>query len=62
MLDVDMQGKISRGRRNRRRKDACKRDMTDARLEEHTTTNWAALANRIVCYNGDPDNGTSQRR
>ena len=28
--------------------------MRDARLKEHKTTNWAALANRIVCYNGDP--------
>ena len=44
MLDVNMPGKIIRGRRNIRWKDiyACKRDMTDVWLKEgYNATNRA---------------------
>ena len=39
MLDVDIPRKRKRGRPNLRRKDACKRDMTEAGLKEDNATN-----------------------
>ena len=53
MLDVDIRRKIRGGRPNLRWKDACKRDMTDVGLKEHTTTNRAASRNTIISYTGD---------
>ena len=41
MLDVDIPGKRSRGRPNLRWKHACKRDMTDAGLNQDNATNRA---------------------
>ena len=36
-------------------KDACNRDMTEARLkEDRKTTNRAAWRNKIISYTGDP--------
>ena len=40
MLDVNIPGKMKRGR-NLRWKDACKRDKTEAGLKEENTTNRA---------------------
>ena len=42
MLDVDIPRKRRRGRTNLRRKDACKRELTRAGLNEDNTTNRAA--------------------
>ena len=39
MLDVDIPGKISRGRPNLRWKDVCERNMTEAGLKEDNATN-----------------------
>ena len=41
MLDVDMPGKRKRCRPHLRWKDACKRDITKARLKEENATNRA---------------------
>ena len=54
MLDVDIPEKKIRMRPNLRRKDACKRDMTEAGLKEDNTTNRAAWRNKIISYTGDP--------
>ena len=53
MLDVDIPGKIRRGRPNLRWKDACKRDMTELGMKEDNTTNRAAWRNKIISYTGD---------
>ena len=54
MLDVDIPGKISRGRPYLRWKDACKRDMTQAGLKEDNTTNRAEWRKNLISYTGDP--------
>ena len=54
MLDVEIPGKIRRGRPNLRWKDVCKRDMTIVGLKEDTTTNRAAWRNKIISYTSDP--------
>ena len=45
---------IRKGRPNLRRKDACKRDMTEVGLKEDNTPNRAAWRNEIISYTGDP--------
>ena len=54
MLDVEIPGKRIRGRPNLRRKDTCKRDMTEMGLKEDKTTNRAAWRNTVISYTGDP--------
>ena len=41
-------------RSNLRGKDACKRDMTGAELNDDNSTNRAAGRNNVVSYTGDP--------
>ena len=54
MLDVDMPGKRRTGRPNRRWKDACKRDMTEAGLKKDNTTNRTEWRKKLISYTGDP--------
>ena len=54
MLYVDIPGKRRRGRPNLRWKDACKRDMTQAGLEEDNATNRAEWRKKLISYTGDP--------
>ena len=54
MLDVDIPGKIRRGRPNVGWKDACKRNVSEVGLKEDNTRNRAALRNKIISYTGDP--------
>ena len=53
-IDVDIPGKRRRGRPNLRRKDACKRDMTQAGLKEENATNRAEWRKKLISYTGDP--------
>ena len=54
MLDVDIPGERRRGRPNLRWKDACKGDMTEARLKEDNAANRAEWRNKINIYTSDP--------
>ena len=54
MLDVDIPGKSRRGRPSLRWNDACKRDMTQARLKEDNATNRAIWRKKLISYTGDP--------
>ena len=54
MQDVDIPGKIRRGRTNLRWKYACKRDMTQAGLKEDNETNRAEWMKKLISYTGDP--------
>ncbi len=54
MLDVDILGKRRRGRPNLRWKDTCKRDMTQAGLNEDNATNMTEWRKKLISYTGDP--------
>ena len=50
MLDVDILGKRRRGRPNLRWKDTCKRDMTQAGLNEDNATNMTEWRKKLISY------------
>ena len=53
MLYMDIPWKICRGRPYIRRKDAYKRDMTEAGLAEDKATNRAEWKTRLISFTGD---------
>ena len=54
MPDVDIPGKRIRGRPNLRRKDPCKRDMTQVGFKEDNATNRAEWRKKLISYSGNP--------